>query len=172
MKIATRIFLLLLMCIIGCKRSDWITFRSHEGGFSIQSPSVLNQQIVSMESFIGPIEFTLFMLEEEKFVYLVGYSDYPDSIIFGKTAKELLKYAASGAIANLKGTLLKESPISLGKNPGWQVSIKEEQTNREYQIHLYLVGNRLYQLTTLAPQKAPFQQNAKRLVDSFTLLDQ
>ena len=152
MKKTIYIFIFFLLMLMGCKDSDWLSFSTYEGGFSIESPDNFTKKVIVVKSVIGPLKFKVYLLEMDRIVYLVGYSDYPDSVVQAKTPDELLGYAGEEAIRNLKGNVMRESKISLGKHPGREVIIEIPGVNNEHRLRLFLVGTRLYQLSVLTPK--------------------
>jgi hypothetical protein len=155
-----------------CSREEeWLAFNSHEGGFIIEAPGILNEQGASMETMIGPVKFTAHVLEHDKVLYMVGYSDWPDSIIEQKPGGELLDFAIEGAIANLKGTVTRKTAITLGKYAGRELMVDQVTMNQEHTIRVYLVGNRMYQLSVVIPKRDEFKRRRVRFLDGFKLLD-
>lgn len=173
MKKAGAVFLVAIIFIcLSCKREeDWLAFSSHEGGFMIEAPGILSEQIASMETMIGPIKFTAYVLEKDMVLYMVGYSDWPDSIVEKKPGGDLLDFAIEGAVANLKGNVIRKASISLGKYMGRELIIDQPIMNQEHTIRLYLVGCRMYQLSVVIPKRDEFKWNRSRFLDGFQLLN-
>lgn len=171
MKKTILIFIFFLLVLAGCVESDWLSFSTYEGGFSIEAPDNFMEKEIVVESIIGPLKFKIYLLELDRIVYLVGFSDYPDSIFQVKTPDELLDYAGEEAIKNLKGNVLSESKLSLGKHPGRELVIGFPEQETEQRLRLYLVGSRLYQLTVLTPKFLLEQSEPDRFFNSFRLLN-
>jgi hypothetical protein len=170
MKKMVAVVILALLTLSGCNDSDWLSFSTYEGGFSIEAPDNFQEKNIVVKSVIGPLKFKIYLLEMEQAVYLVGYSDYPDSIIEVKTPDELLQFATEGAIKNLKGEVKKDTEISLGKHPGREVVIVIPKVENEHRLRLYLVGKRLYQLSVFIPEGQVVEADPERFFNSFRLL--
>lgn len=171
MKERPLVILFLLIVIAGCQRSTWREFNLSEGGFSIVMPGKPSKQIVKTNSAIGPIDFFLLTLEQEDVVYMVGYSDYPDTFLQSNTQDSLLDIACYGAVVNLKGNLVSRSVISINEHPGREMKIEQANGKTIYLTRLFLVGRRLYQVTVLTLKRKEISNDDKKFLDSFTLLE-
>lgn len=172
MKLMVSVFLvLIIMVCLNCNReAEWRAFRAHEGGFAVEAPGVLEEQIATMGTMIGSIQFTAYVLEKDRTMYMVGYSDWPDTLVEKKPADELLDFAIEGAITSLKGKVTRNTTITLGKYQGRELVVDQVTMNQEHTIRVYLVGSRMYQLSVLIPKREEFNQNKGRFLNSFQLL--
>ena len=154
--------------------TNWKTFESAEGRFSIQFPGTpkvgteplnsVNQVVLHKSSLTTKAE------------YGVIYADYPMKIEGAAAAKQILDDGAKGAVAGVSSELLSISEISLSGNPGR--ALKERMKDGAImQARMFLVGQRLYQIAiTLPPMQgakaedvAVYEQAAIRFLDSFKL---
>jgi hypothetical protein len=161
---------LALACLSCSREVDWLAFSSHEGGFMVEAPGILTERIASIQTMMGPVQFTTYVLEKDKVLYMVGYSDWPDSLV-EKGADELLDFAIQGAISNLKGRILRNTSIALGKYQGRELIVDQPTKNQEHAIRVYLVGSRMYQLSVVIPKRDEFKENRTRFLDGFRLLN-
>lgn len=158
----------------GCQQAGWTTFSSREGGFSVLLPSPPTEQRQTVNTVAGPIEAYFFVVDRQKqdrFVYTVAYSDYPDAVVEKRDPGAILDGARDGAVKNVRGRLLSELSLSLGGHPGREINIAVEGTHT-IRARLYLVNNRLYQVSVLAPSEKLGSKNVGQFLDSFTLLTQ
>ncbi len=155
---------------LSCGQEEaWFSFSSHEGGFFIEAPGVMDEHIATMETMIGPIQFTTYVLEREKVLYMVGYSDWPDTLV-EKNPDGLLDFAIEGAVTSIKGKMLRNAPIVLGSHNGRELIVDMVSMNQEHTIRIYLVENRMYQLSVLIPKRDEFKAQRTRFLNSFRLL--
>ena len=170
MKERPLVILFLLIVIAGCQRSTWKELNSSEGGFSILMPGKPSKQTLKMNSAIGLIDFHLLTLEQEDVVYMVGYSDYPDTLVQRSTQDSLLDIACYGAIVNLKGNLVSRRVISIEEYPGREMKIEQADGETVYLTRLFLVRKRLYQITVLTLIRKEISEDDIKFLESFKLL--
>ncbi len=118
MKPKLLVLLVLAILLIGCQRSTWEEFSSSEGAFSILMPGAPTEHTNTVNTAVGPIDAYFFLLEQKDIAYMVGYSDYPDTVVQKTNPDAILEGARNGAVANVQGKLLKELIISLNGYPG------------------------------------------------------
>lgn len=159
-----------LICLSCGQEEEWLSFSSHEGGFSIEAPGVLEEHIATMKTMVGPIQYTTYMLDKDRVLYMVGYSDWPDTLV-ARGADELLEVAIEGAVQSIKGKTIQNTHITLGRYQGRELIVDMASMNQEHSIRIYLVGNRMYQLSVVIPKRDEFKQKRAEFFDSFQLLD-
>jgi hypothetical protein len=169
MKKKTVIVLLMVLLFSGCGKQGWKEFRSKDAGFSVSMPGVPVVEIKSTDSPLGPLDFHLFTFEREDCVYLVGYTDYPDSFIENSSQDSLLDIACFGAVANLGGKSVENKEMFLDGYPGRSIKIVQKESRSTYNTRLYLAENRLYQVTVLTMKGRKFCEDDKKFMDSFEL---
>jgi TonB family protein len=154
--------------------TNWKTFESAEGRFSIQFPGTPKVGTEPLDS-AGQVVLHKSSLTT-KAEYGVIYADYPMKIEGAAAAKQILDDGAKGAVAGISSELLSISEISLYGNPGR--ALKERMKDGAVmQARMFLVGQRLYQIAiTLPPMQgakaedvAVYEQAAIRFLDSFKL---
>ena len=169
-KVSLFLVFIIIVCLSCNREAEWLAFRAPEGGFAVEAPGVLEEQVATMGTMMGSIQFTAYVLEKDRTIYMAGYSDWPDTIVEKKHADELLDFAIEGAITTLKGKVTRNTPITLGKHKGRELVVDQVTMNQEHTIRIYLVGNRMYQLSVLIPKREEFNQKKDRFLDSFQLL--
>lgn len=154
--------------------TNWKTFESAEGRFSIQFPGTPKVGTEPLDS-AGQVVLHKSSLTT-KAEYGVIYADYPMKIEGAAAAKQILDDGAKGAVAGVSSELLSISEISLSGNPGR--ALKERMKDGAImQMRMFLVGQRLYQIAITMPTMqgakvkdvAIYEQAATRFLDSFQL---
>ena len=154
--------------------TNWKTFESAEGRFSIQFPGTPKVGTEPLDS-AGQVVLHKSSLTT-KAEYGVIYADYPMKIEGAAAAKQILDDGAKGAVAGVSSELLSISEISLAGNAGRQ--LKERLRNGAIMhARMFLVGQRLYQIAVTLPptegskadEVALYEQAATKFLDSFKL---
>lgn len=140
-------------------------FTSAGGGFSIRAPMALEETVQLIETEAGPIELHMYLAESGPEAWVVGYSDYPQEIVAATDPATMLDGAVEGAAANVQGELVSVAPLSYAEHPGRDLTIRAPAANGQVSIirgHMFLVGNRLYQVMAVVP---PGQENSRKVTD-------
>jgi TonB family protein len=152
--------------------TNWKTFESAEGRFSIQFPGTPKVGTEPLDSAGQAVLHKCSLTTKAE--YGVIYADYPMKIEGAAAAKQILDDGAKGAVAGVSSELLSISEISLSGNPGR--ALKERMKDGAIMhARMFLVGQRLYQIAiTLPPMQgakaedvAVYEQAATRFLDSF-----
>lgn len=148
-------------------------FTSQTGGFSVMTPYTLKESSQSVDTAVGKIDIHFFIAEQGGESYLVGYSDYPEAMAQASDPEKMLDSGRDGAVKNVNGTLVSEARITLDGHPGRELTIAAKAGNGQDLVlrgRIVLVGNRLYQVVTVALKG---NENSSRIEDflkSFKLL--
>lgn len=172
-KAVAPIFLLLVCAVVAFAVQDsaWINYNSAEGRYSVALPS--QPEIGTQEAATADgVKFTQYkaMVIKGKTVFLVGYFDHVPGTTFS------LDKAGEGLVNGVKGTLLSQSPISLGANPGREMKVATKaEDGAEYLLHarFYDVDQRIYVLQFLilkTDNDSAAAANAAKYFDSFKVL--
>jgi hypothetical protein len=148
-------------------------FRSETGGFSIMTPYILKETTQSLDTQAGKIEVHSFIAGQAGDSYLVGYSDYPAVAVQASDPQKILDGSRDGAVANVKGELVSEIPITLSEYPGRDLTITVKAANGQELFlrgRIYLVGNRLYQIIAVVTKSEEKSVEMNNFLQSFKLL--
>ena len=154
--------------------TNWKTFESAEGRFSIQFPGTPKVGTEPLDA-AGQVVLHKSSLTT-KAEYGVIYADYPMKIEGTAAINQVLDDGAKGAVAGVSSELLSISEISLSGNPGR--ALKERlKDGAIMQTRMFLVGQRLYQIAATLPPTAGskadeiaiYEQAATKFLDSFKL---
>ncbi len=152
-------------------KSNEKNYTNADGNFSIAFPSTPTVTKEVVPTGAGEIAMNMCMYEESKSkVYMVAYSDYPEGMITKSNAVEILEGSKNGALNSFgKCTVEDESKIEKDGNPG--VYFKAKSTENFHVIyHLYIVGNRLYQVGLLQDKEYPPKGEIDDYFSSFKFL--
>jgi hypothetical protein len=164
------VILLTCACLISTGPAE---YTSQAGRFSIYAPAAMRQskQTVDVEGM--SIAIHMFTANVKDQSDMVAYSDYPDEVINQKDPDSLLQSALSGAINNVKGTLISQDDITLDGYPGKEILASAYAANGQEAImkaRFYLVKNRLYMLIMVAPKGGLTREETDSFLDTFKLL--
>ncbi len=149
----------------------WQPFTSGAGGFTISMPDEQKSDVLPMNTPVGVIDLHLFTVDLDDSAYIVGYSDYPESLVRNSSADVMLDGARDGAVANVGGKLLNERRLTLQGYPGRELWIEAEAGGQPglVQARIYLVGRRLYQVLVAGSTTQFSESDAEFFLDSFEL---
>lgn len=161
------------LALSGCGPKEWTEFSSGPGNFSVLLPGTPEEQTQSVDTPAGSIDIHMFLLDQGSSAFMVGYSDYPESLIAQADPMLLLDGARDGAVGNVGGTMRSERELTLNSNPGREIKFdvpdSSDLPGGGYAVaRLYLVQNRLYQVIGMA-KKDVSEEEIIKFLDSFTL---
>ncbi len=153
---------------------SWQKLEDADGAFRVELPGTAKHQTEQTPTAVGNIELHMFLVESAGgSAFTAMYSDYPKSIIRAANADKILEGAQNGAVTNINGKLDTQRKIKIGSHPGREFSAKASTPlggELEYTSRIYLVKNRLYQVTLAALGGTVAEADKKRFFDSFALL--
>jgi hypothetical protein len=117
------------------------------------------------------IAMTTFMIEDRNGGYMIAFADMP---ISGNEPEQQLQMrldgSRDGALGNVKGSLTKESRITLaGTFPGRDIEGTVPQMKGALHARIFIVGRRLYQLLVIGTPSWVNSSDATKFLDSFAL---
>jgi hypothetical protein len=150
---------------------EWKTLTSEKGAFTISMPGTPTESQQTYDTDAGPVTATLYMLELDggNVAYLAGFNDFDKKQVAGKDPQDMLDGARDGAVANVQGTLVKETKITLDGNPGREILVQAPGDMLVY-ARVYLVKNRLLQALVVMPKKTLKEGDVTKFLTSITLL--
>jgi hypothetical protein len=148
---------------------EWKEFAPKDGSFTVLFPGTPTEHKKTIMPPGGAVEVLLFEVavsDGGKFV--VGYSEFPAASIKPGTEDKRLDNARDGAVASIKGTLVRQKNLLLGKYPGRELLIKMDGKTMVV-MRLYAVKNRLYQLGAIGSEGVVTSRDAEKFLTSFQL---
>lgn len=147
-KLIATLVLLFNCAAVGFSQTQarWIKYDSTEGRYNVSLPSqpTLKTQEATSASGEKLMQYMASATDADS-AYVIGYFDYLPGTTFS------FDKARDGMIANVKGTLLKQSSISLGGYPGIEFEVSADANGTEYLIWArgYDIDKRVYILQFL-----------------------
>jgi hypothetical protein len=165
--------LLLLLTIVAASSAAqlaWQDFAPKDGSFTVLLPGKPTEHKKSIKQDSGMVEVLLFEVAvppgDSKFV--VGYSEFPEASIKPGTEDKRLDNAQGGAVASVKGKLVRQKILLLDTYPGRELLIKIDGKSM-VMMRLYAVKNRLYQLVVVGSEELVTGRDAEKFLMSFKL---
>lgn len=147
--------------------NDWINYTSPTGRYSVLMPS--QPQLITQESTTpsgAKVPQYIASVEVSSVDYMIAYFDYTTANTFS------FDKARDGMLANVKGTLVSEKPIKLGRYPGRDAVISANNNGVEFLSHVkfYDVNKRVYIIQFIvlkSNQTSEMGAKATKFFDSF-----
>ncbi|MDT5123302.1 MAG: periplasmic protein TonB [Acidobacteriota bacterium] len=148
---------------------DWKEFSSTDGGFKILFPKTPKESTGSIN--VGKLvvkTYTYSVLDDA--TYAVMYFDAPHTVDDPKINGELLVGMRNFILAELKGKLLSESPISFDNNPGrlLEISLPKGGIARAMII---VAGQRIYRITVVPAKRISADEDSFAKATSIKYLE-
>ena len=147
----------------------WKEFSDPAGRFAVLLPGDPVASEETIRTRAGDVTLYQFTLRHgsgnEK--YYVQYMDYPDLLMQGKTAEQLLKDAGTVDAYNMNGTVVREQALPLEHHAGREVHVENDET--AMRIRLYIFDRRLYKAVAMWPKSRAFSPDDERFLASFRL---
>ncbi|MBD2579841.1 hypothetical protein [Oscillatoria sp. FACHB-1406] len=149
---------------------NWQAFTAPQGRFSIDFPGVPNEQVEPADVATRRLETGAYIWESTNSP--LGYGAFYK--VFNGTptneqARTFLDRFLEDFVANgvVSGKLLSNRAIAINNYLGREIEV--EGAEGYIKARMYLVENRLYLLTAVAPSKTTYPQDGDRFFDSFKL---
>jgi hypothetical protein len=153
-------------------QSQWKTFTSKEGGFSILMPGQPAQKKQTLNTPAGDIDTYFYVTTQDsgKVNYTVSYVDLPKGVQ-NMPPPVMLEAMASGLMGDSRVKVVSGESIKLGDYPGR--AFKIEAPDKALIMHrAYIVKQRMYQVVAQVPQaqEKALVGDVERFFNSFKLL--
>jgi hypothetical protein len=147
---------------------EFETFRSVEGRFTVSMPGKPVKVTQTVESEIGDLDFTMFAADSTKFGFVVGYSDYPEDLLFDAEIAEVLGRLTIALAKKVEGKLINKTVLDDCGDAAtqFQVNIPDQGI---LTTRLILDDNRLYQLIAMFPTNRQDEKKLAEFFDSFVI---
>ena len=146
--------------------AEWKEFKSPEGGFFITMPGEPERSKQTVKTAAGDMDMYIYMLESRSGAYGVIYSEFPSLYLQQPNAAErLLDGGHDGAVAQMKGKLLDEKSITIGRHPGRELHIECAQGT--IVMRIFLINTRLYQVMAVLPKGQAISDDTMKFLESF-----
>jgi hypothetical protein len=170
--IGRRACLLIAMsaALVVAGRADPTAVEDNDGHFAANFPSAVRRANRIVDKDIGQIVTFQVYASQGAVAFMVTYSDYPEGYVVKAGAAAFFKDAAKEAAEAAKGTIRGEDNCKLGDVAGLEVVIDGPDRAYVQRMRLYVVGDRLFQVTYIGPPDSEAGKAALDFLDSFRLL--
>lgn len=143
------------------------------GNFKIEFPGKPVEQTQTVKTAAGNFPLHIFLSESGGTAYLASYVDFPIVVDSPASIKSALDNGRDSMMARKDASLISEKEITYGLYPGREIRAK--LGNFTAQTSLYLVKQRLYNLSAFAPAELADIKEVgsavQRFLGSFKLLE-
>lgn len=148
-----------------------LPFHSEKGKFSIVFPGTPKKHEHTTTSEIGKIELTQYIYgKNDTDAWVASFSDYPKRMIQLGNKTQLLKGIKYRILEDLRATVLFEEKIELdGKYDGLSFVAKAKKKDLNITYKIFLVKNRVYQLSMYSSIGPVQAQDSLNFFGSFKL---
>lgn len=149
--------------------ADWKTYAHPELGFSIEAPVEPATKAEPYPSAMGPIPVTAFYIDEGGGSGIIlTVSDYSGHKLTIDPQKGL-DILAQGAAADLNGTVLTKTPITVDGFPGREITARADPAGILIKGRIVYAGHRVYQLIGFGPAAGGVPADFERLEASLKI---
>jgi hypothetical protein len=149
----------------------WITFRNDTNRFTVGFPARPKESVQPQKTAVGEFDLYLFQVNDPETAtqYVVGCTEYTGVKLFNP--EDRFDGARDGLLASGQYKLRSERKIELQGSPGREIDLElPDGKGIQFRVHLYLVGQRMYQLMVFSKQDVAKNRDASLFFDSFRLL--
>jgi hypothetical protein len=146
--------------------AGWAHFNTVGGRFSVLMPEIPEEKVETTPSDHGPYTTHLFIVRDDKNVYLIGWVDYDPSFNFNRQAE--LEANRDNFVKGVKATLTSTRALNLDGYSA--IEFTADTDNRTFKSRVYLVGRRPYQIVIGYPKGDEDVEMTKRFFNSFKVL--
>lgn len=145
---------------------NWAQFSSESGRFSVLMPVIPEEKVETTQSDHGPYTTHLFIVRDDKNVYLIGWVDYDPRFNFNRTAE--LEANRDNFVKGVKATLTSTRSLNLDGYP--VLEFTADTTERTFKSRVYMVGRRPYQIVIGYPKGEEDISRTNRFFNSFKVM--
>lgn len=152
---------------IGFQVADWLKFKSTEENFMISIPSEPKQERNNHKGPFGNGHH-IYSVESNNISYTISYSSFDSPITDSKEVKRILGLSRDMVRMVTNGSVVSDKEIDLEGFPGREVRIEKDK--RLWILRVFIVKERMYQLTTTQPKAKAESSETVKFYESFKLL--
>jgi hypothetical protein len=146
--------------------AGWANFNSSSGRFSVLVPEIPEEKVETTQSEHGPYTTHLFIVRDEKNVYLIGWVDYDPSFNFNRQSE--LEANRDNFVRGVKATLTGTRSLNIDGYP--VIEFTADTADRTFKSRVYMVGRRPYQIVIGYAKGEEDLDLTKRFFDSFKVM--
>jgi tetrahydromethanopterin S-methyltransferase subunit G len=143
--------------------------------YKIEFPSAPDKTSQTISTAIGDLELIIIAYEvkesskDENYVYMVMETNYPDSLIKKPDfdIEKFFRQSIDGAVNNVKGKIISETPTRFGKYESRQIEIDYGNGIAVIRMVMVLRENKLIMLQTITDSKKYPNNSIAAFLNSF-----
>lgn len=177
-KFNTILFFSVLVSIMSFKpMTEWHQYNTSK--FKVLFPKMPTNTVKKVNTEAGEIEMQVYMYNsskdetDENLIYSVIASEYPkehiESHIKHDNLETFFRNSIDGMVSNVKGKLISESKIILGKFKGREIKIDFKNGLAIIKNRMYLVENNVYLIQTITKTEKENNKSIEKFMNSFEL---
>ena len=153
------------------KFTGWLEYGSEPHRFTIMTPKSFEISRDKTQTAAGELELVTYLAELGTAAYGVVCNDFPQGFIAGKDSNTVLKGGGKGFINQFNGTVTGEQLLSLDGHSGLEIALTGVTQGVDIfaKCRIYLVGNRLYQISVIAEKGKEDLEAIDKFLGSFKL---
>ena len=145
----------------------WQELKSEQGGFSVSMPGTPEYKKHIVNTSSGMLDLHEYSLNKPDIAFSASYCDYPAEVVKQTTKQIMLNNVRDGVIAGMHGRLLSELIIEMKGHPGRQLHAEISSGAGIMEGRIYIVENRLYQISVATGKQNAFSTDIGKYLDSF-----
>jgi hypothetical protein len=157
------IFILILATSLKAQSGEWVKLSPPGGGFTIMLPGRTEEEVQPGDDFT----FHSFGVRTDKGVYIIGYGDYAARIKLDPPRE--LDANRESFLKGLNARLIASKKVTLDGHDGLEFTGESSQFFLKSRV--YLIGNRVYQLSVAIETGKDDTDNVNRFFASFAFTD-
>ncbi|HFA49976.1 MAG TPA: hypothetical protein ENJ95_13290 [Bacteroidetes bacterium] len=159
-------------------QTEWQEYKDPDGRFKVLVPGQMTEKVDSVETEIGLLAYHNFIFQEEgegtdSLIYMAGYVDYPEGIIFADSvglAAEFFQNTMEAAAGSMDGEIMYDADIQLDGHAGklWRINFMDGQA--VIKTKAFLVKNSYCFIQTISFKPWGASSSSERFLGSLKLL--
>jgi hypothetical protein len=140
-----------------------------DGHFAATFPAAVTRDNHILDTDAGQVIQCQVSAVQGAMSFVVIYCDYPEGYVAGTGVPAVYKSAAKDVAGNAKGTIRKQDDCKLGDTAGLEVVIDGPNRGFVQRTRLFIIGDRLFQVTYVGRPDSEGGKPALDFLDSFRL---
>ena len=151
------------------KSSDWRTFHSPDGDFSVEVPGQLADKSKTVEGTAGKVDRFRYTMVADLISYSAERSDFVVGVLPSQPLDKFFEGFKESRLASMKGRLLEESRIELSGAKGIQLKFEVQEGKVIVVSRSYMLGDSLYSVIVVTSPSLISSPAVQRFFTSFRL---
>ena len=148
-------------------------YRSVDGKFMVKFPGAPDHSIEKVDTDAGKVRVDMYVYTESATQsFMVSISEFPTAHVKNMGAENMLQNAFNGALKPIEADnfgILDDRNFTVNEMPAKRLKAKSDAWNISSQM--FIVGNRLYQVTILRDGSLPEERVEREFMESFHIME-